>query len=181
MGARVGLAGLLLILVGCGASSGDTPRPDDAVEIRRPILLVSGRTDHGDLALPRGVPLFSEPEGETVDSVADGTLVRVLTARGHWHKVRTVAGPPAEGWINDFRLRGVVHLSGEPPNCRPSLDGATLRAGEQAEMLDASRKRIRVRLIADPSRTGWVPIEQVHELPPDKDCGHDGDGHDHGH
>lgn len=134
------------LLAGCGGSGGEASE--------REILLVSGRDDHGLLA-QRVVPLTREPdtEGGASATVADGTLVRVVATRGEWARVKTLEGPRAEGWVNDFYLRGTVHV------CTPTLPRST-----QAEILALDFGRARVRTLTDP-RVVVVPRESLSELP----------------
>lgn len=71
----------------------------------RPVVLVSGRDDHG-LLQDHEVALYAAPE--TVDVVSwvhDGRLARVVEEQGQWLRVRVLGTPPAEGWINDYYLR----------------------------------------------------------------------------
>ncbi len=135
------------LLAGCGGSGGDGSE--------REILLVSGRDDHGLLA-QRVVPLTREPDmegGPSDPTVADGTLVRVVATRGEWARVKTLEGPRAEGWVNDYYLRGTVHV------CAPTLPRST-----QAEILALDFGRARVRTLTDP-RVVVVPRDSLSELP----------------
>lgn len=83
----------------------------------RPIVLVSGRDDHG-LVAEQTVDLRDGPDGAVVGSVPDGTLVEVLAEESTWLRVRTLPGAPAlDGWVDDYYLRGTVHVVGDPPAC----------------------------------------------------------------
>lgn len=135
----------------------------------RPVVLVSGRTDHGERELS-AVPLVAAPRpgAPRVALVADGTLVRVREVRGTWVRVAGTAGGTRRttGWVDDFRLRGVVHLVGPAPSCRAVLRGRRLAAGEQATVLAVRGERARVRLVRRPTQVGWLPTSRVRELPP---------------
>ena len=136
------------LLGGCGGSEGP-PEP------RREILLVSGRDDHGLVAQER-VTLAAEPDataGPEDATVADGTLVRVVATRGEWTHVRSLEGPRAEGWVNDYYLRGVVHV------CARALPRST-----QAELLSLGVRGVRVRTVQG-ARVVIVPRRSISELP----------------
>ena len=114
------------------------------------MLLVSGRDDHGLLAEPM-VGLGREPEAPPTEWVADGTLVAVVATRGEWTHVRALEGDTAEGWVNDYYLRGTAHLA-----C----------SNEPVELLAVDGERVQVRPTAGgPPR--WVPRDTVGELPTD--------------
>ncbi|MFL6138713.1 MAG: hypothetical protein ACJ74O_13060 [Frankiaceae bacterium] len=157
----------LLLVTGCGA--GDRPSSagaTSAARIDRPYVLVSGRDDHG-LREMASVPELDAPvEGRRIGYVADGTLARVLDVRGSWLEVAPISGGAPPGWIDDYRLRGVVHLVGPAPSCRAVLDGRPLAAGEQAEVLDVRGDHAWVRLVRRRAVTGAVPLRWVRELPP---------------
>ncbi|WP_323101416.1 hypothetical protein [Intrasporangium sp. YIM S08009] len=190
-----GLAGAVLVAGGVAATastastastgSGDVVRPDAAplttpvvaaVSSTAPLVLVSGRDDHGELASP-DVAVFSAPGGSRpVGEVRDGTLARVVALEGTWLHVRTLEGPRVEGWVDDFYLRREIHLVGAGPTCRATLGGHLLAAGEQAVVLDVRDGRARVQ-VARGSATGWVPRAAVHELAPREGCGTDASPH----
>ena len=134
------------MLSGCGGGgAGGVPE--------RELVLVSGRDDHGLLVQER-VTLAAEPEGEPEQaSVGDGTLVRVVETRGEWLRVRTVEGRRAEGWVNDYYLRGTVHV------CAPGLPRSA-----QAEILSVGPRGVRVRTV-EGARVADVPRASVSELP----------------
>ncbi|HEX6499411.1 MAG TPA: SH3 domain-containing protein [Micromonosporaceae bacterium] len=133
------------------------------------LVLVSGRDDHGLLATPQVVLRDRPGDGAPVGRVPDGTLARVVATRGTWLEVRTAEGPSVDGWVDDFYLRGVVHLVGPAPTCAVTLDGRSLPAGEQAVVLDLRGGRARVR-VARTGRTGWVDRASVQELAPSHGC-----------
>jgi SH3-like domain-containing protein len=136
------------VLSGCGGGdAGGAPE--------RELLLVSGRDDHGLLAQER-VTLTREPGAEAGSqdaTVADGTLVRVVATRGEWARVRSLEGPRAEGWVNDYHLRGTVHV------CAPELPRSA-----QAQILSLGVRGVQVRTI-EGARVATVPRESLSELP----------------
>jgi hypothetical protein len=69
---------LLLTLVGCGEAGDSKPSTESAL---RPVLLVSGKDEHGEVEL-RAVPLYDAPRGRPTNAVRDGTLVRVTKGPG---------------------------------------------------------------------------------------------------
>lgn len=163
-------AAAAMLAAGCG----EEQRQTDEAAPQRSIVLVSGRDDHGLLAEPT-IGLSEAPEGATKSRVGDGTLVFVIATRGEWLEVRTLEGPSAQGWVNDFYLRGVVHLFGRSAGCavrgrsRPGGPIAlAFPGGSQAELLAVARvggrSWVRVRALAD-QREAWVPREVVSELP----------------
>jgi len=123
-------------------------------EIGRPIVLVSGRDDHG-LLVSKTVGLSRLPGGEAAAQVPDGTLVRVEATHGEWLQVRALERTAARGWVNDFFLRGTAHVTrGAGPFAR----------GAQVEMLAVDGSRVRVRSL-ETRRVGWVPRRSLSELP----------------
>ena len=183
-----GLAGAVLVAGGVAATSStaltgtdDAVRPHAtplttpfaaAVSPVAPLVLVSGRDDHGELASP-AVAVFSGPgSSRPVGAVRDGTLARVVGLEGTWLHVRTLEGPRVEGWVDDFYLRRELHLVGAGPTCRVTLAGRAQPAGEQAVVLEVSDGRARVRVVHG-AATGWVPRAAVHELAPREGCGTD--------
>ena len=205
-----GLAGAVLLVTGgvavtaASAGTGDAVRADAvradatppravaaAVSPTAPLVLISGRDDHGELASPR-VVLFAAPGGRTpVGEARDGTLARVVGLEGTWLHVRTQEGQRVEGWVDDFHLRRELHLVGAGPTCRATLGGHLLPAGEQAVVLEVRDGRARVQVVRG-SATGWVLRAAVQELAPLQGCGaaasggasgdaSDGGGHHHHH
>jgi hypothetical protein len=120
----------------------------------KPIVMVSGRDDHGHLQ-DKVVPLLSAPDDETVVArVNDGTFVRVVEQRGEWMRVQTVAAPQAAGWVNDFYLRSRMLRT----------DG-----GGQVDLLDAremgGRIWLYVRAVGEPAATPvWVDSMRLKEI-----------------
>lgn len=136
------------LLAGCGG--GDEPA--------RQVLLLSGRDDHG-LLVQKRVALLHAPDGaaaadgHSAHEVREGTLVRVVETRGEWIRVATLEGPQVEGWVNDFYLRGTLHVCGGP-----------VPRGAQAELLSVGDRGVRVRTLLD-EREAVVPRAALSELP----------------
>lgn len=138
---------VLALATGCG---GGEPKPVAEPPPERQVLLVSGRDDHGLLA-EAVVGLVQEPDGQPTAWVPDGTLVTVVQTSGEWARVRTLEGEAAEGWVNDFYLRGTAHLA-----C----------TNEPVELVAVAGGRVQVRP-TDGSPPRWVPRDTVGELPGD--------------
>jgi SH3 domain-containing protein len=120
----------------------------------KPIVMVSGRDDHGHVQ-DEVVPLLSAPDDDTVVArVNDGTFVRVVEQRGEWMRVQTVAAPQATGWVNDYYLRSRMLRT----------DG-----GGQVELLDAremgGRVWLYVRAVSDPAASPeWMDSMRLKEI-----------------
>jgi SH3-like domain-containing protein len=164
---RLAALALVVLAGGCGGA-GDEPEPP------RPVVILSGKDDHG-LVAQAAVALAAEPDGAPVAKVADGTLVSVVAERGEWLRVRTLEGGEAEGWVNDYYLRGTAHLVPERAGCRvparPSLfrpAQASYAASAQVELLEVTVAGdgtwVRVRDLAG-GRDAWVARPRVAELP----------------
>lgn len=119
-----------------------------------PIVLVSGRDDHG-LVYRAAVGLQRSPTDTAFSgSVPDATFARVIEQRGEWSKVRSIGTDPQEGWINDFYLRGVA-VGLQPPRQVTLLDAA-LRDGTVMVL---------VRPRDEPAATGtWVAAASLKEV-----------------
>lgn len=155
-----------------GASRARAVSVAEAPSPAAPLVLVSGRDDHGELASV-DVPLYSSPAGRMpVGRVRDGTLARVVTIEGTWLQVRSAEGPALEGWLDDFHLRRQLHLVGPGPTCRVELGGRLLAIGEQAVVLEVRGDRAHVALVRAPL-DGWVPRGDVLEVPPREGCSTD--------
>lgn len=124
-----------------------------------PVVLVSGRDDHG-LLQRAAVGLQHSPDDTTFrGSVPDGTFVRVVGQRGQWLEVRSFTTPPEQGWVNDFYLRTVAVRSdrhgGDQPVQVAFLDAA-IRDG---------RLMVQVRPAADLNATAeWVDATSLREV-----------------
>jgi hypothetical protein len=146
------------------------------------LVLVSGRDDHGMVALER-VPLYDSPEGSTrVATVRDGTLAQVLSVDGEWLRVRTVEGAARTGWVDDFHLRGEVRLVGPAPSCRTTVAGRPRDGGTLAVVRRLREGRVWVETLTPPQTAGWAPLADVQELPPQgTTCGDIPADDKHGH
>jgi hypothetical protein len=173
------VAAVALLLAGCGSDDEAAPSP----EPKRTILLVSGRDEHGLLAEPT-VALSAEPEGAPRHRVRDGTLVRVVESRGEWIRVRALDASHASGWLNDYYLRGTVHLLAPDPACPvPAAAEAggtpsrSLPASAQAELLAVRSVQgetwVRVRTIGA-GKEAWVSRATISQRarPPGQVCEH---------
>ncbi len=148
-----------LLLAACGGEGAE-----------RPILLVSGRDDHGLVAQDE-VEVLDRPDGRPVAKVTDGTLVSVLGEDHEWLEVETLEGRRIAGWVNDFYLRGQVHVVGDPPACPVPLRGAPggppfaeLAASAQVVLVDHHGDWVGVQPLGD-DRLGVVPRAFISELP----------------
>jgi hypothetical protein len=152
---------------GLGGSTGAPATPGTAPVVEEPrLVLVSGRDDHG-MVVADQVRLYDEPEGDrTVSSVHDGTLAEVLSVDGQWLQVRTVEGPPAIGWVDDFSLRGQARLVGPAPSCRTEVDGEQRDGGTLVVVRELRQGRVWVETVSPPVVKGWAPREDLQELPP---------------
>jgi hypothetical protein len=144
LGAALGGA---LLLSGFG---GETKQ----VGVKRPIVLVSGRDDHG-LLVQKTIGLSRLVAGETSSRVPDGTLVQVVATHGEWLQVRALEQTSARGWVNDFYLRGTMHV-------RQRV--APFRRNTQVEVLDVADGRVRVRSTQS-KHVAWVERKLLGELP----------------
>lgn len=143
------------------APGGEGPGAAEPVTSRA--LLVSGRDDHGLLAMHE-VPLADQPAGSgPAGRLHDGTLVELLEVAGRMHRVR--AGDVV-GWLDDEQLRSRVHLVGPPPTCAPAVGGRVLPPGEQAVLLEVVGDGARVRLVRQPDVIDVVPAAWLSEVAP---------------
>lgn len=174
--------GVGLVAAGCGGTAAGTEgsRPDGRPDGR--LVLVSGRDDHGLLA-QETVALYGAPgRSDAVAEVADATLVRVVRIDGTWLRVATVEGPAAEGWVDDYYLRGEVRLVGEAPTCAGRLAGRPVEGGTPVVVSAVRGGQVLVATSADPGWRGWVSRGDLQELPPQgADCGEDPPGSRHSH
>ena len=130
------------------------------------LVLISGRDDHGMVATDL-VPVYEKPEGDRrVARVHDGTLAEVLSTDGQWLQVRTVEGPPAIGWVDDFFLRGEARLVGPAPSCASTVDGHPRDGGTLVVVRALKQGRVWVETVTPPVASGWAPRDDLQELPP---------------
>ena len=119
-----------------------------------PVVLVSGRDDHG-LVQRAAVGLQRSPDDPAFKgSVPDGTFVRVLGQRGPWFEVRSFTTPPEQGWVNDFSLRNVAVRTDRPV---------------QVTFLDAAVRdgalMVQVRPVSDTTAPGeWIAASSLREI-----------------
>ena len=120
----------------------------------QPIVLLSGRDDHGLLAQPF-VTLTDAPDSRRpVGRVHDGTFMRVLEQRGTWLRVQAITAPHVEGWVDDFYLRGRALRA----------DGAGQVMFVDAR-LDGEQLEIAVRPIDQPDAAPiWIAAPLLHEV-----------------
>lgn len=112
---RTLVLGAALVLQGCAAAE--------------PIVMVSGRDDHGLLERP-ALGLQRSPTDPTLSgSVQDGRFVRILRTDGSWRYVRAIQPPDGEGWIDDYYLRGEATRTDVTPPRQVTFVGAELREG----------------------------------------------------
>jgi hypothetical protein len=119
-----------------------------------PIVLVSGRVDHG-LPAVLAVPLYQAPEDATVVArVPDGLLARVLAQRGTWLKVQALQLPSAVGWVDDYYLRDRA--------LRTDGGGQVLFVDAQVQ---AGKVLVAVRPVDQPAATpAWIPATLLREI-----------------
>lgn len=147
--------------VGPGQSEPSDPPAGDGR-----LVLVSGHDDHGLLAQPTVDLVDAVESARVVGRVADGTFAKVTDSHGEWLRITTTEGVAVSGWVNDYYLRGVLHVSGPRPDCRSTVGGRRLPAGEQAVVLEITDSQVRIRTLRDPVTDGWVGRRYLAELPP---------------
>ncbi len=124
------------------------------------LVLVSGRDDHGLLEL-KAVPLTrTENGGGVIGMVSDGTLARAVDVDGTQVRVRTVEGPALTGWVDDYRLRGIL-LRTEP--------GETCHGDQQVVAVDWRAGQVLVRPVAGTATT-WVDRHDLSEVVAETAC-----------
>lgn len=112
---RALVLGAALVLQGCAAAE--------------PIVMASGRDDHGLLARPALGLQRSPTDPQLSGSVRDGRFVRILRTEGSWRLVRAIQPPDGEGWIDDHSLRGEAVRTDVTPPRQVTFAGAELREG----------------------------------------------------
>lgn len=167
---RVSVATVLLVGIVAAGCGGPVTAPDPVTAQPQQgdgrLVLVSGRDDHGMVALRR-VPAYEEPDaGHAVGRIPDGTLARVLGIDGQWLRVETVEGRSVTGWINDFYLRGEARLVGPPPACTVRVGGARRAGGTIVVVRELRADRILVETVTAPQVRAWARRVDLRELPP---------------
>ncbi|HSK23798.1 MAG TPA: hypothetical protein VK906_11505 [Egicoccus sp.] len=138
------------------------------------LVYVSGRDDHGALATDT-VAVHAGPDGAEVGALADGTVARVEDSRGTWLRIEPVDGSTG-GWVDDYWLRGRVHLvDPAAPGCAVTTAATAggppryqLPASVQVEVFDArtvdGRAWVAVRAGEDHDLS-WVPQAMLSDIP----------------
>ncbi len=154
---RSGPAGVLSsILLGAAltacVSAAPSAVPPSATS--NPIVMVSGRDDHGLLADPVLSLQRAPDDAASAALITDGTFAHVLDQRGEWLQVQSVADLNIAGWINDYYLRDRARRA----------DG-----GGQVEFVDArvanGEVEILVRPVNEPQTLPeWLPASQLQEV-----------------
>ncbi len=131
--------------------------PSSIIFTNGPIVLVSGRDDHG-LLKQEYVPLQKSPTDKSVVAVVhDGAFARVVEQRGEWLLIQEIKLDQVNsisGWINDFYLR----------NRALRVDG-----GGQVEFDDAkvvnNQIVVAIRPVAEPTATPiWMASKLLREI-----------------
>lgn len=160
-------AGLVLVAVTI-ATVVEATRPADVLAY----ALVSGRDDHG-VAVATSRDLHASPGGDVSDRVDAGTLVAIRDEQPPWLYVSTVEGPAREGWIDDFVLRGTVHVVlPDTPACPPTVADGVLEPSAQVRIVDqheaADGPEVGIRLVTT-GRDYHVPRDWLRDWPgPDR-------------
>jgi hypothetical protein len=150
----VSLVGLTSLGGGPFAASSPATPPPPTLVATGPVVLVSGRDDHGLRSL-LAVPLYQAPDDSTIVArVPDGFIARVLEQRGTWLQIQALLLPSAVGWIDDFYLRDRALRT----------DG-----GGQVVLVDArvaaGQVEVAVRPVTDPTAPPtWVPATLLREI-----------------
>jgi len=142
------------------------------------LALLSGRDDHGEVALDM-VPVYDVANGShVVGKVHDGTLVNVVERDHMAMHIATVEGPSVSGWVDDFYLRGEMHLVGAPPDCSSTIGDTDVEGGRLVLVYGIKDNRVLVQTVpstepsAPPEVRGWAPRGDLQELPPQgRKCG----------
>lgn len=161
--AAVAMLGTSVAIAATQGGADDPPR----------LVYVSGRDDHGALATAT-VTVHAGPDGAEVGALADGTLARVEDSRGTWLRITPVDGSPG-GWVDDYWLRGRLHLvDPAAPGCAVTTAATAggsaryqLPASAQVEVFDAQtvegRSWVAVRAGRDHDLS-WVPQELLSDI-----------------
>ncbi len=144
----------LLICMALGTLwAGLSRRPDSAAATSGPVVLISGRDDHGLLAQPTLALLREPAASRAVASVPDATFARVLDEQGEWLRVQAIDNPQHVGWVNDYYLRSRALWR---------------ERGVQVEFMDArvigTQVEIAVRSHRSATPATWVSAAQLQEV-----------------
>jgi hypothetical protein len=132
---RTSLLGVVAVIALVG-SFGWASRTDDVSADGDPVVLVSGRDDHG-MPVADELPLHDGPAGATVGAIAADTLVAVRETRGAWLRVSSIEGESAHGWIDEFLVRGELHLvQPEAPACPVTTSRGELSPSARVRVVD---------------------------------------------
>lgn len=146
----VGL-GAVVVVLALTASVGMRQLAGSDADGSGAIVMVSGRDDHG-LLQQAELSLVSEPEGATVSGyIADGSFAEVLEVRGTWLRVRSIADPSFNGWIDDFYLRSQAALH--------NREQVTFVGAEPGPPV-----RVEVRLVEADDEPFWVAADHLTEI-----------------
>ena len=132
------------------------------------LVLVSGRDDHGLVELA-SVPLTDRAGGgAVVGTVPDGTLARPTRVLGTQVKVTSLDGTGVTGWVDDYRLRGVLRAARAGVPC----------AGDQVVATRVAGARVLVHAL-DGSSPRWVARSALAEVVSADTCANGPAGHHH--
>lgn len=137
---RALVLGAALVLQGCAGPE--------------PVVMVSGRDDHGLLERPALGLRRSPSDPQLSGSVQDGRFVRIVRTDGPWRYVRAIQPPDGEGWIEDHYLRGEAVRTDVTPPRQVTFLAAELREGAAW---------VRVRERSGGAET-WVPASALGEI-----------------
>lgn len=137
---RALVLGAALVLQGCAGPE--------------PIVMASGRDDHGLLERPALGLQRSPSDPQLSGSVQDGRFVRIIRTEGPWRLVRAIQPPDGEGWIQDDYLRGEAVRTDVTPQRQVTFIGAELREG---------LAWVRVREKAGGTEA-WIPATALREI-----------------
>lgn len=160
---------VMVAIVTILTSVGATRHAADTAATDGPIVLVSGRDDHGQQVADQ-LPLHERPDGAAVGAIAAGTLAEVRATRGTWLLVASLEGAPSEGWIDEFLVRGDLHVvSSDTPACPVPTAEGVLAASTRVRVVDVHRTgvgsdRVGVVTVAG-SVEHHVDRTQLRELP----------------
>lgn len=123
-----------VVCLAAGLASGTSP--DSAAGDGLPVVLVSGRDDHG-VVVTDSVPMHDAPDGQVVGHLDTETLVQVHEEQPPWLRVTSLEGPRRTGWVDDFVLRGALHtVRPDAPACDVPTAQGGLSASSQVRVVD---------------------------------------------